>query len=92
MFCQKWKLGLGIGKFFMRYVDVLVLLDVIVIDIMGFLLVMENGNQYIMVVGDYFSKWIEVYVLFVYIVQIVVDKFVIEFICRYGMFLCIYID
>lgn len=92
MFCQKWKLGLGIGKFFMKQVDVLVLLDVIVIDIMGFLLVMENGNQYIMVVCDYFSKWIEVYVLFVYIVQIVVDKFGIEFICRYGMFLCKYID
>lgn len=56
MFCQKRKPGPGIGKSPMRHVDVSAPLDAIAIDIMGPLPVTENGNQYIMVVGDYFSN------------------------------------
>lgn len=37
-------------NFIIRQVDVLVLLDINVFDFIGFLLVIENGNLYIMVV------------------------------------------
>lgn len=76
----------------MRHVDVSAPLDAIAIDIMSLLTVTENGNQYIMVVGDYFSKWTEAYALPLHIVQIVSDKLVTEFICRYGTPLCIHTD
>ena len=92
MFCQKRKPGPGIGKSPMRHVDVSAPLDAIAIDIMGPLPVTENGNQYIMVVGDYFSKWTEAYALPVHTAQIVADKLVTEFICRYGTPLRIHTD
>lgn len=52
---------------------------------MGGLFKINNGNEYIIIVGDYFLKWKEVYVVLNYIVFIVVDKFVIEFIVYYGV-------
>lgn len=64
----------------MRHVQVSAPLDAIAIDIMGYLPVTENGNQYIMVVDGYFSKWSEAYVLLIHAAQIVADKLVTEFI------------
>lgn len=39
-----------------------------------------------MVIGEYIIKWKEVLVIENYIVLIVVDCFVNEFICKYGCF------
>lgn len=66
--------------------DIIKFLDCIGIDILGLLFIIRNGfgNEYIMVICDYFLKWIEVYVIFDYIVIIVVDKFMIEFILKLG--------
>jgi transposase InsO family protein len=76
----------------MKHVDVSAPLDAIAIDIMAPLPVTENGNQYIMVVGDYFSKWTEAYPLPMHTALIVADKLVTEFICRYGAPLRIHTD
>ena len=59
-------------------------MDCIAIDILGPLPVTDNGNQYIMVVGDYFSKWQESYALQEHTALAVADKRVTEFICRFG--------
>lgn len=91
MFCQKRKPGPGIGKSPINHVDVSAGY-VIAINIMGLLPVTENGNQFIMVVGDYFSKWTEEYALPVHTAQTVADRLVTEFICRYGTPLRIHID
>lgn len=64
--------------------DIIKFLDCIGIDILGLLFIIRNGNEYIMVICDYFLKWIEVYVIFDYIVIMVVDKFMIEFILKLG--------
>lgn len=70
MFCQKLKPGPGIGKSPMKHVDVSAPLDAIAIDITGPLPVTENGNQYIMIFGDYFSKWTEAYALPMHTAQV----------------------
>lgn len=82
--CQRRKPGPGVGKSPMDHVTVSGPLDCIAIDIMGPLPVTEHGNQYIMVVSDYFSKWTEAYALPNHQAQTVADKLVSEFICRFG--------
>ena len=67
-------------------------LECIAIDIMGPLPVTEKGNQYIMVVGDYFSKWTEAYPLPDHTAQTVADTLVCEFICRFGTLTRIHTD
>lgn len=59
-------------------------LERIAIDILGGLHTTENGNNYIIVVGDYFSKWAEAYAVPNHTAQTVADKLVTEFICRFG--------
>lgn len=73
----------AIDKSPVRHVKVSAPIDAIAIDIMGLLPVTVKGNQYIMVVGDFFSKWIEAYALPMHTVQIVADKLVADFICRH---------
>ena len=52
---------------------------------MGPLQVTEKGNQYIMVIGDYFSKWKEAYPLPDQCAQTVTDRIAFEFIGRFGI-------
>ena len=59
-------------------------MDRIGIDIVGPCPITENGNQYIIVVGDYFSKWKEAYPVPNHTAQTVADKLMIEFISRFG--------
>lgn len=56
----------------------------IALDIMGPLPETDTGNKYIMVVGDYFTKWSEAYAIPNQEAKTVADKLVKEFICRYG--------
>lgn len=82
--CQRRKPGPGLGKSPLHHVTVYGPMEVIAIDIMGPLPVTDNGNQYIMVVADYFSKWTEAYAIKDHTAQTVADKLVTEFICRFG--------
>lgn len=50
----------------------------IVIDIFGELFEIDNGNRYILVVVDYFIKWMECFVMFNMELKIVVIKIVEE--------------
>lgn len=51
---------------------------------MGPLPITENGNEYIMVIGDYFTKWKESFALRDHTAQTVADVLITEFICRFG--------
>lgn len=82
--CQQRKPGPGRGKAPMRHCHVYGPMECIAIDLMGPLPITDNGNQYIMVVSDYFSKWTEAYPLKEHCAQTVADKLVTEFICRFG--------
>jgi transposase InsO family protein len=56
----------------------------VAIDIMNASVESENGNLYILVVADYFTKFTEAYAIPSMTAQVVADKFVTEWVCRYG--------
>lgn len=68
----------------MQHVTVTEPLECIAIDIVGPLPITSNDNQYIMVIGDYFSKWKEAFALPDHTAQTVADKLVTGFICTFG--------
>lgn len=55
------------------------------VDILGFFIIIDFGNKFILVVGDYWIKWIEVYAISDYIVKIVVIVLVEDFFFRFGL-------
>ncbi|PIK50755.1 hypothetical protein BSL78_12341 [Apostichopus japonicus] len=57
----------------------------IAIDIIGPLPKTDRGNQYILVIGDYFSKWKEAFAIPNQEATTVANTLVEEFICRYGI-------
>ena len=59
--CARNKRGPGMGKAPLTQFSVGAPLDVIALDIIGPLKTTENGNSFILVLGDYFSKWKEAY-------------------------------
>ena len=64
----------------------------IAIDIAGPFATTQNGNTYIMVVCDYFTKWTEAYAIPNHTAQTVADKLVVEFIARFGIPMTIHSD
>ena len=57
----------------------------VALDIMGPLPESDKGNKYILVVGDYLSKWMEAYPIPDQTATTVAEKFVNEFVCRFGV-------
>ena len=57
----------------------------VALDIVGPLPETERGNKYLLVVGDYFSKWVEVHPIPDQTAKTVAEKFVQEFVCRFGV-------
>ena len=55
------------------------------LDILGPLPETERGNKYVLVVGDYFSKWIEAYPVPDERAETVAQKLVMEYVCRFGV-------
>lgn len=64
----------------------------IALDILGPLPETPDGNIYILVVGDYFTKFVEAYALPDQTAETVADKLVHEFCLRYGFPLEIHSD
>ena len=54
------------------------------IDIFGALTLTENGNEYIIVLGDYYSKWVDAWAVPNHTAQTVADKVVVEFFTTFG--------
>ena len=59
--------------------------DRVAMDLVGPLPQTEDGNQGIMVVGDYGTRWMEAYALPDARAETVAAKFVTEFVCRFGV-------
>ena len=69
-----------LGKYYSGYP-----LDRLGMDIMGPLPPTKEGNRYILVIGDYFTRYMEAYALPTQSAEEVTRKLVFEFICRYGI-------
>lgn len=67
-------------------------LDRIGIDIMGPLPVTKSRNRYLLVIGDYFTRWMEAYPMPQQNAENVAEKLVHEFISRFGVPLEIHSD
>lgn len=52
----------------------------------------KSGNKYLMVVGDYFTKWTEAYPIPNIEAKTVADKLIENFICRFGVPLIMHTD
>jgi hypothetical protein len=57
----------------------------IAIDVLGPLTETHEGNIYVLVVGDYFTKWMEAYPIKNQQAETVATKLVEEFVCRFGV-------
>jgi hypothetical protein len=57
----------------------------IAIDVLGPLTETKDGNSYILVVGDYHTKWMETYAIPDQQAETVASKLVNEFVCRFGV-------
>ena len=64
----------------------------IAIDVLGPLPTTEASNKYILIVADYFTKWVEAFPLPNQEAKTVADKLVNEVICRFGIPLIIHSD
>ena len=60
-------------------------LERVAMDILGPLPETDRGNRYVLVVGDYFTKWIEAYPLPNQEANTIARVLVEQFICRYGV-------
>ena len=67
-------------------------LETIACDIVGPIATSRNGNNYILVVADYFTKFVKAYPLIDQTAQTVADTLVTQWVCRYGMPLVIHND
>ena len=60
-------------------------LERVAMDILGPLPKSDRGNVYVLVIGDYFTKWVEAFALPNQEAETVARVFVEEFICRFGI-------
>ena len=67
-------------------------LDRVAMDILDITTTSSAGNRYILVVSDYFTKWTEAFALPNHQAETVAEKFVAEFVCRWGMPISIHTD
>ena len=59
-------------------------MQVVAVDIMGPLPESENGNRYVLVAGDYFTKWMEAYAIPDQEATTVAQKLTDEMFCRFS--------
>ena len=67
-------------------------MDRVATDILGPFPVSSSGNKYILVVGDYFTRWIEAYAVPDFSAKTVAEKLVFEFFSRFGVPLDLHSD
>ena len=64
----------------------------VAMDIMGPLPTTARQNKYILVIGDYFTKWVEAFAMPDMLASTVARYFVDGFVCRYGVPLSLHTD
>ena len=69
----------------MRQFSVEALLEKIAVDILGLLPVSGQGNKYLLIVDDYFAKWVQAYSLENQRAEVVAEVLVDEFISGLGV-------
>ena len=57
----------------------------VAMDILGPLPKTDQGNVYVLVIGDYFTKWVEAFALPNQEAETIAKVFVEEFVCRFGV-------
>ena len=67
-------------------------MEKVALDIMGPLPRSNRGNRYLLVLSDYFTKWVEAYAIPNQEAITVARKFVEEFVCRFGVPLSVHTD
>lgn len=82
--CARAKAGPGFSKSPLHQSVIGAPLDRVGIDIVGPLPRTNNGNEYIIVLCDYFSKWSEAWAVPDHTALTVGDKIVTEFFCKFG--------
>ena len=60
-------------------------LERIAVNVLGPFPVSEKGNKYLLIIGDYFAKWVEAYPLENQRADLVAEVLVKEFISRFGV-------
>ena len=83
--CQQRKPGPGPGRAKLHQHPVGAPLERMAVYIMGPLPAMANGNEYIMVLCDYFSKYTVAYAIPNHTAQTVADRIVTEFVAYFGV-------
>ena len=83
--CARSKPGPRRRRAKLGHVSVGAPLERVAVDIMGPLPKTDNDNEYLLVVGDYFTKWAEAFPLKNHTAQTVADVMVEEFVARYGL-------
>ena len=69
----------------MKQFNVGVPLERVAVDVMGPLPTSTSGNKYILILGDYFTKWVEAYPLENQQAETVAEVIVKEFVSRFGV-------
>ncbi|MDD9817374.1 MAG: RNase H-like domain-containing protein [Gammaproteobacteria bacterium] len=64
----------------------------VAMDILGPLPISDSGNKYILIVSDYFTRWVEAYAIADQEARTIAEILTKEFICRYGVPLFIHTD
>ncbi len=93
--CEKCAASKGPGKKQngpMKQFNVGAPLERVALDILGPLPTSVRGNKYILIVGDYFMKWVEAYPLENQKAETVAEVFVREFVSRFGVPLQLHSD
>ena len=83
--CARIKPGRPRAKAQLKQHPVGARLERIAIDILGPLPKTQNDAEYIMVVGDYYSKWTEAFAIKNHTAHTVADTLMKEFVCRFGV-------
>lgn len=83
--CARGKPGPGLGRAPLQQAAVGSPFDRIGVDIMGPYPVTKDGNEYIIVLSDYFTKWVDAFSVVNHTALTVADTLVTEVMCRFGV-------
>ena len=83
--CEEHKRAGRKAKFPLSHYVVGYPLDRVGMDILGPFPITGRGNKYVLVIGDYFTKWMEAYALPDQTAETVATRFVNEFVARLGV-------